>query len=166
MSSPTVAAVMLVEKTCCRCGQVKPATAFGIQKRAARRDTLRSICKPCAVVKTSEWVAANPERRKANWRRHSEENRDSYRASHRKYYEAHREEYMARLKAIWEKRPEKKAARKMVWLAVRSGQLTKTDCQRCGNPKVTAHHPDYSKPLEVVWLCYSCHGKEHRRDAA
>lgn len=31
-------------------------------------------------------------------------------------------------------------------------------CEVCGKVgKVVAHHPDYSKPYSVEWLCYSCH---------
>jgi len=36
-------------------------------------------------------------------------------------------------------------------------------CERCGITCTThGHHPDYSKPLEVVWVCRKCHAKEHR----
>lgn len=35
-------------------------------------------------------------------------------------------------------------------------------CSRCGKPgRIIAHHPDYSKPLEVEWLCRPCHALEH-----
>ena len=35
-------------------------------------------------------------------------------------------------------------------------------CSKCGSSdKVCGHHKDYEKPLEVVWLCNSCHGKTH-----
>ena len=27
--------------------------------------------------------------------------------------------------------------------------------------QVHAHHPDYSKPLDVVWLCHKDHMREH-----
>jgi hypothetical protein len=37
----------------------------------------------------------------------------------------------------------------------------KRPCERCGAPKTEMHHPDYSKPLEVVFLCHPCHLREH-----
>ena len=31
-------------------------------------------------------------------------------------------------------------------------------CSACNErKKITAHHPDYSLPLQVEWLCYECH---------
>jgi hypothetical protein len=27
----------------------------------------------------------------------------------------------------------------------------------CGSTDVEMHHPDYDKPLEVIWMCRSCH---------
>lgn len=44
------------------------------------------------------------------------------------------------------------------------GELIKPDhCERCGKatPYVYAHHPDYARPLEVRWLCGSCHKITH-----
>jgi hypothetical protein len=36
-------------------------------------------------------------------------------------------------------------------------------CSSCNEEKeLEAHHSDYSKPLEVVWLCRKCHRHEHR----
>lgn len=40
-------------------------------------------------------------------------------------------------------------------------------CARCGLAGgVNAHHKDYTKPLEVEWLCTGCHGVEHRKRVA
>ena len=57
--------------------------------------------------------------------------------------------------------PEKIAARQALGVAVRTGQIRKRPCEHCGAKKVHGHHPDYSRPLDVVWLCPPCHRKEH-----
>jgi len=59
------------------------------------------------------------------------------------------------------------AAQKMKtrWLcvsAIRSGKLSRRNCEKCGADKTEAHHDDYSKPLDVRWLCKTCHGAVHR----
>lgn len=57
--------------------------------------------------------------------------------------------------------PEKARARQMVRDAVKSGKLFRKPCEVCGNPKSEAHHDDYSKPLEVRWLCRRDHRAHH-----
>lgn len=55
-------------------------------------------------------------------------------------------------------------AHNMVARALFYGDLVRPDrCTKCGveHPKLHAHHEDYSKPLEVIWLCPSCHRIEH-----
>lgn len=48
--------------------------------------------------------------------------------------------------------------------AVKSGSLVRpSKCERCGaEGEVHGHHEDYSKSLDVVWLCRVCHGAVHR----
>lgn len=54
-------------------------------------------------------------------------------------------------------------AHKAVENALVAGRLTKQPCERCGTEdKVHAHHDDYSKPLEVRWLCPPHHKERHR----
>lgn len=55
----------------------------------------------------------------------------------------------------------KRNARDRVGYAIKTGKLKKMPCIKCGNENSEAHHPDYSKPLEVEWLCKKCHSKEH-----
>lgn len=50
--------------------------------------------------------------------------------------------------------------------ALREGRLERPDtCSRCGSDggeqPIHGHHPDYSRPLDVVWLCSTCHGAAH-----
>lgn len=60
--------------------------------------------------------------------------------------------------------PVKRYARVVVGNAIRAGKLTRQSCQVCG-AKAHAHHPDYTKPFKVIWLCAEHHGEQHRRAA-
>lgn len=64
-----------------------------------------------------------------------------------------------------DKYPERKSARVKVRTAVRSGKLIKpTQCEGCSQEKsLQGHHDDYSKPLDVKWLCDTCHKLLHGR---
>ena len=46
---------------------------------------------------------------------------------------------------------------------IRLGLLIRpTKCKKCKKEcKTQAHHKDYTKPSEVIWLCRSCHTKLH-----
>ena len=55
----------------------------------------------------------------------------------------------------------RKRAWGMVRKAVKSGELLKQPCARCGYAIAHAHHSDYSQPLVVTWLCAGCHRREH-----
>lgn len=57
--------------------------------------------------------------------------------------------------------PEKHKARDAVKRAKKSGKLIPQPCFICGETKVHAHHEDYSKPLDVKWMCVKCHHAEH-----
>lgn len=53
--------------------------------------------------------------------------------------------------------------------AIRRGDLVVPDaCQRCGsssrNRRLSAHHEDLGKPLEVEFLCDGCHNREHPKN--
>ena len=63
-----------------------------------------------------------------------------------------------------QKNPEKYKAQNAVNNAIRDRKLTKGTCEECGSEEVEAHHDDYSKPLEVRWLCVKHHGFTRRID--
>jgi transposase-like protein len=49
--------------------------------------------------------------------------------------------------------------------AVKLGVLTKAlNCEICGiEGKMEGHHEDYSKPLDVKWVCKTCHKHIHKK---
>ena len=53
---------------------------------------------------------------------------------------------------------EAKRAHKKVARAIKGGRLIPGPCEVCGTRRnIHAHHDDYTKPLEVRWLCSSHH---------
>jgi hypothetical protein len=67
------------------------------------------------------------------------------------------------VRAYRERHPEKLKAWWTFTNAVRAGKLIAPDaCSRCGEGGlIDGHHHDYSKPLEVTWLCRPCHIEAH-----
>jgi hypothetical protein len=66
--------------------------------------------------------------------------------------------------AIWRSQnPHKRKAHFLVKNAIRSGAIAKpTACELCGkSDQLEAHHEDYKKPLDVVWVCKRCHFNLH-----
>lgn len=134
-------------KRCFKCLQEKDLSAF--YKHPQMADGRLSKCIECT---------------KADVRRNYRSNRDHYVS----YYKA-RQQTPARKafnQASNRRRraaaPEKYKARGAVARAIRNGTLVRQPCARCGaTSDVQAHHHDYSKPLDIEWLCRTCHFAEH-----
>jgi hypothetical protein len=64
--------------------------------------------------------------------------------------------------AIWNgKSRDKLEAHAAVRVALRQGLLRRGNCEICGSFRVDAHHENYSRPLEVRWLCRRHHQALH-----
>jgi hypothetical protein len=82
--------------------------------------------------------------------------------SSRNWKKRNRERHAELAKAYRERNPGKYKAQQRAAYAIRRGLLVRGNCEGCGtDQKVHAHHDDYSKPLQVRWLCYLCHKAEH-----
>jgi hypothetical protein len=136
-------------------------------------------CKKCVGrAYMRRWREQHPERWKeimaASYQRHAVKRRKKQHEYRKANLEARRSadrEY-AKKRPKYVASPEKVKAQNTVNYAIASGKLTPKPCEECGKGVyetsdgrrgIHAHHDDYSKPLDVRWLCYSCHGKEHRR---
>lgn len=81
----------------------------------------------------------------------------------RKLYRLPRQERIKSYMKKWKlNNKEKVKAHSIVFIAIRNGKLIKQPCF-CKNIKSEAHHEDYSKPLEVIWLCKKHHSIEDKR---
>lgn len=105
--------------------------------------------------------------RHRNYARNSyKRNRDQRMADLRKYYHHNKEERIAYSKDWREKNREKYRAYYTLKNAIRSGSVKKRLCSVCGTKeRVDGHHEDYSKPLEVIWLCPTHHKERHRKES-
>ena len=85
-------------------------------------------------------------------------------AARKAYAESHPEITIQSTIAWKSRNPEKKRIHTALNNAVQDGKVKKPKvCSKCGVEKrLDGHHPDYAKPLEVVWLCRPCHRAEHR----
>jgi hypothetical protein len=45
----------------------------------------------------------------------------------------------------------------------RRGSLAKKPCVVCASDNSQKHHEDYTKPLEVIWMCRTCHLEYHKQ---
>lgn len=137
-------------KTCSNCGVSKPHDLF--QKRSASKDGLTASCKLC--LKERDAVRdSTPERKKVK-RDYAATPEGRVRSNAAKV-------------AYSKRNPKVRSAQVAVGNAVRDGKLFKAAaCDTCHTEGcyVEAHHCDYNKPLDVVWLCDDCHKAWHKHN--
>lgn len=130
-----------------------------------------SYCKTCKLRRRREWAVANPERLRQLERSSKESRRETIRANSRAWY-SRNADVVKDLARRWAsdnplRRRMAGNAKSIVRRAILSGTLTRpTECAWCAASGVAIEgaHSDYSKPLQVVWLCRSCHRTWDRRD--
>lgn len=61
--------------------------------------------------------------------------------------------------------PKKRSVHITTGNAIRDGKLMKGSCEVClTNENIVAHHCDYDKPLDVMWLCAQHHSDWHDKN--
>jgi hypothetical protein len=93
------------------------------------------------------------------------ENRDRLLRKKRAWQKRNRDKVLESRRKDRIRHPEKVKARRILRTSILFGRAVKLPCRDCGSKKVEAHHTDYSKPLEVIWLCHKHHCEEHLRVA-
>jgi ribosomal protein S27AE len=136
----------LQEFASCRvCKLFKPIHDF--YKNQLRNCNSVGECKECTKARVKARARTNP----------SVQEYDRARAK-----TPERKAKAAEITRKWRKNnPTGYAAHSAVSNAIRDGKLSKLPCEFCGSGYVHAHHKDYSKPLDVIWLCPKCHHRLH-----
>lgn len=142
-------------KYCPTCKQNKDESEFYKSKQTT--SGLKSQCKPCHIEGSIRT-------------RNEDLKRDCNRSYMRKARADNPEKFRKRERIFSSKRPhsKKSEARYQLNLAVKRGDIEKpVICEICSmNKFIHGHHDNYSKPLDVRWLCTECHGLEHRKEKA
>lgn len=121
-------------KTCSSCFEEKPISEF--YKSTLNRDGLLGYCRICHGQKIK------------NKRESKKLLSFDEVAPHKKFWLA-------------ENRLKRKAHQAVAY-AIQTGKLVRQPCERCGTTQnVVAHHEDYNKPLDVLWLCKYHHKERH-----
>ena len=98
------------------------------------------------------------------YRKYRQKNRLKLREYNREYNREWRSVNGYHNEIKWrEEHPEAVRASQILRYAIRKGVIKKKPCVVCGSPKSQGHHEEYSKPLEVTWLCAVCHKKHHQK---
>lgn len=117
-------------------------------KRYDAKDGLSSYCRDCRRIKYRLKRANNP---------------DTFKNKDKKYYHKNREKIQNSRKSYSDECRRKVSAHYKVNYAVKKGYIIKpSTCSKCNESgRIEGHHEDYSKPLEVSWLCKTCHMRLH-----
>lgn len=132
-------------KDCTTCGKSKPLTSFYRDSR--KLSGVKSRCKECCKEQRPEyWKSEEYKDVRREWCR-----TETGKTYIRRKYERNKAEHPEKFKA-------REAARK----AKKGGRLLPEPCEKCGETeRIHMHHPGYSKPLDVRWLCPPCYRAEH-----
>jgi hypothetical protein len=153
-------------KVCKECKIKKPLTDYYVHKETS--DGYLNKCKECVKQRVhkhriNNTITINEYDKKRNILPH--------RVEARKNYTKTESGKIARKQALLNYKhnyPLKYAAHVITTNAIRDGNLIKkTSCSKCNSTcKIEGHHNDYTKPLDVTWLCELCHKEWHRHNKA
>lgn len=129
-------------KLCKRCNKVKPLADFG---RRGDNGKPKTYCRQCTNAYLRDLAARNRESRREYFRR---------------WWDGKKELRRQRDNARYD--PVKASARRAVKMALRRGTMRRGPCVVCNSAEVVeAHHFDYARPLDVIWLCSHHHKDVH-----
>ena len=123
----------MIGKRCSRCNEIKSLFSFYLDKRS--KDGLMSACKSCRYETLRKWRDSYPEK---------------YREISRKNGKK-----IGKISSIHSY---------ISYHTIKGNIIRPSVCSLCNkeNKDIHAHHNDYSRKLDVVWVCRLCHKKIHK----
>lgn len=166
-------------RICTKCGERKLISNFSKYKN--RNSILRRrICKECMskykhqhylkdkvsyLERSKKQRENNPERYKIYLKKYYQKNKDEIRKKHKQYSltEKGRKSVMLAGRRYRYSHPLETKAHMIISHGIRDGSIIRpSKCSKCFIKCIPeAHHEDYTKPLEVDWVCKHCHESIH-----
>ena len=145
-------------KICTKCDESK-----GLECFTTKSGNVTSRCKRCLAENNMKWARNNPDKIKIIRKVHYQENKEACNQVNKQWIQENPERAKEIKQRSRKLHADKHKARAKVEYAVKSGKLTKPElCSRCEKESmVEAHHDNYKKPLDVVWVCRNCHYEIH-----
>lgn len=146
----------------CKCGEINEEMFY---------DSCKSKCKDCIKKTVNRRRKENIEKIKEYDR--NRPNREERKLINKERVERYKTENPEKYKKIQDQKLEwakknrlKRNAHTKIQRALLKGTVKRLYyCEHCKieNVLIQAHHHDYNKPLDVIWLCVPCHNEEHKR---
>ena len=142
-----------MKQHCVKCLEEKDTSEF--YKNSINKSGYDGKCKQC-------------KRDYAKWYRENVQDKNKNRDYQRGWQSSYRKENLhkvyANTKRWIDKNREKQQASNMINQGIKMGRIKRQPCEVCGELKSHGHHNDYTKPLEVIWLCALHHKEIHREE--
>jgi hypothetical protein len=125
------------------------------------------ICHACERIRYFERKSANIEhyrsQKKLQMRRlrESPDRQEKELQYSKKYRQTHKEQLAQYCSTYRKNNKQRQSAYLKIYRQLRTGNIQKQPCFVCGSLNSHAHHEDYSKPLDVIWLCPKHHKRLH-----
>lgn len=150
------------ERKCSICQVIKPISQFF--KNKCEESGYSYECKLCKNKKCKKDRMENPEKYRLKDHKAYESNRDKIIKRKKEYSKTKHAKELACKRSHMQRiiHPFEYNSRQIAKRAIKTGILIRKPCEVCGSTeKIHAHHSDYSKPLEVHWLCVLHHKHVH-----
>ncbi len=153
-------------KICTGCGKEKDESSFS--KASKGKNGLSARCKDCR----NQYYQDNKVKILAQCKMYRESHKEEKSLRDRKYFERNREKILVRCRNNKEERrkadkkyrenhSDKRRARGQSRYQIDKGNIVRQPCEKCGQPNAHAHHEDYLKPMDIIWLCQKHHMRHH-----
>jgi len=144
-------------KVCTQCKEERLLSEYYTDRRT--RDGKFTECKYCSVKRSTEYIRNHKEAHNAACNKWYRNNAKKHLEDGRKWKKNNPEIVREIARRARKKHPERMRAYDAVKWAVKTRKLIRPEkCSKCNREsKVEAHHEDYHKKLDVIWLCRQCH---------